>query len=356
VQLPDTDGLALANGIRQQNYGRNLPILLLSSARLRSDDPRPFEIGVSVYIHKPIRPAQMLDALCRAMSIQLQREKKAPVSPVLDANLARRVPLRLLLADDNPINQKVGLSVLQKLGYRADLANNGLEVLKALEQKVYDVLFLDVQMPEMDGLETARQICQKWAAERRPCIIAMTGNALMGDREKCLAAGMDDYISKPVRIGELQAALERWGPLKSRKSDTTHFTRRPSDELLDEALLGELRAMPATDGVNMLQELVDLFIESAPQKITLLGKFINDPTNLASHAQSLKSMSVNLGAKRVTQLAQNLEDLARAGTLSQAPGLLLELQSVFARTKAQLLALRPNTPDSVAGSREGVET
>ena len=344
VQLPDTDGLALANDIRQQNHGRNLPILLLSSSRLRSDDPRPVEIGVSVYIHKPIRPAQMLDALCRAMSIQLQREKKAPVSPALDANLARRLPMRLLLADDNPINQKVGVSVLQKLGYRADLANNGLEVLKALEQKVYDVLFLDVQMPEMDGLETARQICQRWPAERRPCIIAMTGNALMGDREKCLAAGMDDYISKPVRIGELQAALERWGPSRSRKSDTTHFTRKPSDDLLDEALLGELRSMPPTDGVNVLQELVDLFLEGAPQRLAQIGQSLNDPTHLAFHAQSLKSMSVNLGAKRMSQLAQKIEDLARAGQLADASGAVLELQSTFARTKAQLLALRPNSP------------
>jgi signal transduction histidine kinase/two-component SAPR family response regulator/HPt (histidine-containing phosphotransfer) domain-containing protein len=352
VQLPDTDGLALANGIREQNYGRTLPILLLSSARLRSDDPRPLEIGVSVYIHKPIRPAQMLDALCRSMSIQLQREKKAPLAPALDSNLARRIPLRLLLADDNPINQKVGLSVLQKLGYRADLANNGLEVLKALEQKVYDVLFLDVQMPEMDGLETARQICQRWTAQRRPSIIAMTGNALMGDREKCLAAGMDDYISKPVRIGELQAALERWGPLKSRKSDTTHFTRRPSDDLLDEALLGELRSMPPTDGVNVLQELVDLFIEGAPKRIAEIGQSINDAPKLAFHAQSLKSMSLNLGAKRITQIAQNLEDLAKSGTLNQAPGLLLELQSVFARTKAQLLAARPSSTGSVAGSSQ----
>src|SRR5208337_2570144 len=105
----------------------------------------------------------------------------------------------------------------------ADVANNGLEVLKALEQKVYDVLFLDVQMPEMDGLEAARQICQRWPAPKRPFIIAMTGNALLGDREKCLAAGMDDYISKPVRVAELQSALERWGPTKSRSSDTTSF-------------------------------------------------------------------------------------------------------------------------------------
>src|SRR5262249_56655265 len=126
-------------------------------------------------------PAQLLDALCRALSIQLQREKKAPTAPTLDAELGIRLPLRVLLADDNPINQKVGLSVLQKLGYRADVAHNGLEVLRALEQKAYDVIFLDVQMPEMDGLEAARQICQRWPREKRPCIIAMTGNALMGD-------------------------------------------------------------------------------------------------------------------------------------------------------------------------------
>ena len=176
----------------------------------------------------------------------------------------------------------------------------------------------------------------------------------MGDREKCLAAGMDDYISKPVRIGELQAAIERWGPLKSKKSDTTHLGRRLVEELLDQSLLGELRAMPPTDGVNVLQELVDLFLDSAPQRLTQIAQSINDPSNLAFHAHSLKSMSLNLGAKRVTQLSQNLEDLARSGSLSQAPGLLLELQSAFARTKAQLLALRPTSTGSVAGPHEGI--
>src|SRR5262249_1096642 len=156
--------------------GANLPLVLLSSTRLRSDDTRPADAGISVFVYKPIRPAQLLDSVYRAMNIQLQREKKAPPAPALDASFARRIPLRVLLADDNPINQKVGLSVLQKLGYRAEVANNGLEVLGALEQKAYDVVFLDVQMPEMDGLEAARQICQRWPREKRPCIIAMTGN------------------------------------------------------------------------------------------------------------------------------------------------------------------------------------
>src|ERR1035437_2375521 len=236
LELPDEDALAMAGRIRTQPSGRYVPLLLLSSARPSNDAAHPLLGSVSVAIHKPIRPAQLLDALCRALSVHVQREKKAPVVPTLDPDLARRLPLRLLLADDNPINQKVSLSVLHKLGYRADIANNGLEVLKALEQKAYDILFLDVQMPEMDGLEAARQICQRWPTEKRPCIIAMTGNALMGDREKCLSAGMDDYITKPVRVGELQSALQRWGPLKVRKSDTAFVTRsKPAsaDNLLE---------------------------------------------------------------------------------------------------------------------------
>ena len=225
----------------------------------------------------------------------------------------------------------------------ADIANNGLEVLKALEQKAYDILFLDVQMPEMDGLEAARQICQRWPAEKRPRIIAMTGNALMGDREKCLQAGMDDYISKPVRVGELQSALQRWGPLKTKKSDTA-FLSRPkaaaADNLLDQATIAELRNLPPANDVSMLQELVDLFLEAAPQRIAQISQSINDGPMLAFHAHALKSMGLNLGVKRIIELSQKLEDLGRGRNVRGAPALLRELETAFAQTKAQLLMLR----------------
>jgi CheY-like chemotaxis protein/HPt (histidine-containing phosphotransfer) domain-containing protein len=277
------------------------------------------------------------------MSVQAQREKKPPAAPTLDPDLARRLPLRVLLADDNPINQKVGLTVLQKLGYHADIAANGVEVLRALEQKAYDILFLDVQMPEMDGLEAARQIHQRWSADKRPRIIAMTGNALKGDREKCLQAGMDDYISKPVRISELQSALQHWGAKKTRKSDPVLLSRSKSaaaENLVDPALIAELRNMPPSNGVGMLQEMVDLFLEGAPQRLAQISQSINDGPMLAFHAHALKSMSLNLGAKRIVELSQKLEELGRTRNLHGAPALFQELESAFAQTKTHLLTLR----------------
>ena len=346
LQLPETDGLSLVNEIRKLPQGRFLPIILLSSVRLRTDDQRPSKAGISVIIHKPIRPQQLLEALAQALNLQLQRDKKSPNAPALDANLASRLPLRILLADDNPINQRVGQSVLLKLGYRAELVTNGIEVLKALEQNTFDLIFLDVQMPEMDGLEASRRISERWGSDRRPRIVAMTGNALMGDREKCLAAGMDDYISKPIRIAELQAAIERWGPTKKRRSETTSFLRKDSPQtadLLDSNVLAELREMPPTDGVSMLRELIDLFLDSAPKRITQIRESAHQPTNLAFHAHALKSMSLNMGAQKIVDLTKRLEEMGRTGNVIESAPLIAELENAYILTRAQLEAIRESS-------------
>jgi HPt (histidine-containing phosphotransfer) domain-containing protein len=171
----------------------------------------------------------------------------------------------------------------------------------------------------------------------------MTGNALEGDREKCLAVGMDDYISKPVRVAELQSILERWGPTRFRKSDTT-FLARPAgpdmESLLDPSILTELREMSVADEGNIVRELVDLFLESAPQEIARINQFMNDPPKLAFHAHALKSMSLNLGAKRMVELSQRIEALGRADNLAEASNLLRELEAAFSQTKTHLLPLR----------------
>ncbi len=209
-QLPEMDGLSLAAAMRELPGGESLHLLLLTSIHLRAGDPRAAAARVSVSIYKPIRPKQLLDALSQSFDRREASYRGVPAALAFDPSFASRLPLRILMADDNRVNQKVGSSFLEKLGYRVDVVGNGLEVLQALERQPYDIVFLDVQMPEMDGYEAARQLRRRWTGDR-PRIIAMTGNAMLGDRERCLEAGMDDYIAKPVRVEDLRIALERWG-------------------------------------------------------------------------------------------------------------------------------------------------
>jgi CheY-like chemotaxis protein/HPt (histidine-containing phosphotransfer) domain-containing protein len=343
AQLPGTDCYELIRELRSLPTGRFLPIILLSAARLRSDDLRPSQAGVTTTIHKPIRAPQLLEALAQALNVHLHREKKAAANHSLDPDLASRLPLSILLADDNPINQRVAQSVLEKLGYQAHLATNGLEVLKALETKTFDLIFLDVQMPEMDGIETMRRIAARWPNGHRPRVVAMTGNALVGDREKCLAAGMDDYISKPIRIAELQAAIERWGSTSVKRADNHGASRILPDaaaELLDLAIIGELREMPPTDGVSMLRELIDLFLEAAPKRIQQLRQAASSPADLAFHAHALKSMGLNMGARKMVDLAKRLEEMGHNGSGSDPAALVGELENAFVLTRAQLEAVR----------------
>jgi CheY-like chemotaxis protein len=205
------ENLVQGVGHVRQTLAIHAPVLLSTVRRPRAGEAVAF--GADGMIVKPVRPALLLEAIVGTVAGGTAQEKRAPVASAFTETLASRLPLRILVADDNAINQMVALMLLNRLGYTADVAANGVEVIKAIDSKVYDLIFLDVRMPEMDGYEAARRICEKWAgdAAARPRIIAMTGNAMQGERERCLEAGMDDYLSKPVRIEELKALIKRWG-------------------------------------------------------------------------------------------------------------------------------------------------
>jgi CheY-like chemotaxis protein len=157
---------------------------------------------------KPLRQSQLFDTLVSLLGKDAApKAAAAPAKSRMDAGMAARHPLRILLAEDNVVNQKLAMRLLQQMGYRADLASNGIEAIESIERQTYDVVLMDVQMPEMDGLEASRRITAKYKSEQRPRIVAMTANAMQGDREECLAAGMDDYVTKPIRVDALVEAL-----------------------------------------------------------------------------------------------------------------------------------------------------
>jgi CheY-like chemotaxis protein len=202
--LPDMDGIALAREIRRYRTERELPLLLLTSLGRVPQSKSAGEFAAQ--LAKPLRASQLYNALVRVVGADLSSE--AVAEAVVDGN-AGASPLRILLAEDNAVNQKVALRLLERLGYGADVASNGLQAIEALERQPYDVVLMDVQMPELDGLDASRRICERWPPETRPRIIAMTANAMPEDREACLAAGMDDYVAKPIRPEELARALGR---------------------------------------------------------------------------------------------------------------------------------------------------
>jgi PAS domain S-box-containing protein len=213
MQMPEMDGLTLAAEIRRLRDPRALPLIMLTSLGGRDAVPEA-DLKVAqfaAFLTKPIKPSHLFDGLISIFSEQPTRVRRGEIKeePQFDPEMGQRLPLRILLAEDHVTNQKLALMLLQRLGYRADLAANGLEVIEALERQPYDVVLMDMQMPEMDGLEATRHIHRQWSGEQRPRIIAMTANAMAGDREAYLAAGMDDYVSKPIRVEELVGALSQ---------------------------------------------------------------------------------------------------------------------------------------------------
>jgi CheY-like chemotaxis protein len=203
MHMPEMDGVALSNEIRKT--GNPLPLIMLTSLGWR--DPGD-TVNFSAFLTKPVKQSSLYNAIITALAdLSPDTKRAAPVEALFDSHLAERYPMKILLAEDNAVNQKLAIRVLGRMGYRVDVAGNGLEVLESLERQHYDLILMDVQMPEMDGLDATRFIRNKLPPTMQPCIIAMTANAMQGDREMCLAAGMNDYVSKPIQVKELQNAL-----------------------------------------------------------------------------------------------------------------------------------------------------
>ena len=382
VQMPEMDGIELARRIRQNPKGKRIPLVVLTSVGWESSHHYR-ELEFAAFVSKPIKQSQLYNILLGVLS------GRPTVRTTISANnydveFATRLPLKILIAEDNIVNQKVATQTLQRLGYRADVVSNGREALEAVARQHYDVVLMDMQMPVMDGLESSRQICQRWQPDRRPRLIALTANAMRGDRDACLEAGMDDYISKPIRLDELTEALQRSAPRRSqaeleqeaiaslaseldpdRREDqpitaiSTDMTDRIAEQLncvdlnpeaetssdrdaarsnpvaaepltikLDEQMLENLR------DIDALVELLELYLDEAPTLMDGIAVAIThgDALDLKDNAHSLKSTSAAIGAMALSSLSKELEDIGKSGDLSDVELIAEQLKRTYDAT------------------------
>jgi signal transduction histidine kinase/CheY-like chemotaxis protein len=317
--MPGMDGLDLAVRI----HGRKpaLPIVLASSISQRdvASDSRWAGAGIGAVVTKPIKASPLHAAVATALGATLE-ERGGDTTSVLDEGLASRHPLRILLAEDNVVNQKLALRLLEKLGYRADVAANGLEVLEALERQTYDLVLTDVQMPEMDGLEATRRILKRWPEGERPWIVAMTAEAMSGDRERGLEAGMNDYVTKPIRPEELVAAL-KGTPRRETGSSTPPAV--VVEASIDRSVLARLVEGAGGDA-GFVSELIEQFVADTPGLVAAArsGLEKGDADKVRRAAHTLKSNAATFGAHGLAEHSRSLEQAAKRGALDDAPAML----------------------------------
>jgi CheY-like chemotaxis protein len=363
MQMPDMDGLMLAGEIRKLPIGKTMPLVLLTSMGAHTDRPEFASAAFAGCLAKPIKPAQLRETLRRVISgAKTSSQVTLVASPKLDVSLASRLPLRILLCDDNLINQKVAVRLLQQMGYPVDVAANGLEALAALDRQPYDLVFMDVMMPEMGGLEAARLIRERQKQtgqfpnyKSSIIIVAMTARAMQGDREKCLAAGMDDYIAKPVRPEDLRAIVERWAEVaRQAEAAATATAREQIWEAASPPALTSLAAAPAEDApVDMsrlldftdgdpdnMRELVTLYLSQTKEQLEQLGAAVKTERALEVRrlAHSCAGASATCGMQRLVLVLRELERQGFEGQLTNAAQLHYQADEEFERIRRFLTA------------------
>ncbi|HJV53799.1 MAG TPA: response regulator [Noviherbaspirillum sp.] len=330
MSMPEMDGLALALEIRKYRDPQALPLIMLTSVVNRPRDVQMSQVKFAAYLNKPIKPTALFDALLHAMQIEPRQAQAVRGAPT--GRLADTLPLNILVAEDNTVNQKVVQQLLAHLGYRADVVASGVEVLDALERQNYDVVLMDVQMPEMDGLEATRRLRGRFG-DGLPRVIAMTANAMPGDREKCLAAGMNAYVSKPVELEDIRNVLMAVaGPATAEEEDNVVIDRRRIDQLAE---------LQDENNPTLLSDIVRLFINDSPKHIQNIANALaaKSAEDLVSAAHRFLSSIENLGAQRMRKHCMELERLGRENALDAAAPLLDGLRREFDVARQHLVGL-----------------
>jgi len=345
MHMPGMDGLQLASAIQRRPDLADTPLVMLASTASNLTDPERQASGILRFLNKPIRRADLLRVLCSIL---------APAAPRIDAFTAVAVDSglsiqrRVLVVEDNPINQQVVNAMLRSLGVQVTLASNGQEAVELVQNCDFDLVLMDCQMPVMDGFQATAAIRRLplGRGERLP-IAAVTANALQGDEQNCLEAGMNDFLPKPFKLAQLQALLARWLP-RAGEASSTNTALEAADardasvvlgsDAIDLRALQTIRELDPAGGMDLVKTILRIFIESAGESVTRIENAIlaRDGGQLAAAAHALKSSTANVGAKTLSEFYRRLEQLGREERLADARELLIQVRPEHQRAVARM--------------------
>jgi two-component system sensor histidine kinase/response regulator len=341
--MPEMDGLELARQLKADPAIPPLKLLMLTSSGLDDSAAQATAVGIEVYLRKPVRQAELYACLGRLLG------PAAPAAPPLARTVQpARFSARVLVAEDNPVNQEVASAMLEQLGCQAELVANGQQAIEAVACSRYALILMDCHMPVLDGFAATAAIRRQEQASGLPPvpIIALTANVVKGFREQCLAAGMDDYLSKPFEQAQLRALLAQWLPPGRVEPPVASGAATPpdpavavADPLLEPGPLAKIRALQRPGQPSLLGKIIGLYLASSPPLLQALREAVSqgDAVALTEAAHSLKSSSANLGATRLAALCKDLEQRGREQRLEGAEALLTEVDSHYGQVREALI-------------------
>jgi CheY-like chemotaxis protein/HPt (histidine-containing phosphotransfer) domain-containing protein len=357
MQMPEMDGLELAQHIKADPEIAMTRLIMLSSMGHTRSMPH-VERGIEAVLTKPVRQSNLYDALAQLLS-----KGRVPTETAA-AQIETSVPdvsrhkceisfARVIVAEDNPVNQEIASRMLEKLGCTVEIASDGAEAIRLVLEKEYDAVFMDCFMPVVDGYNATKAIRSREAPGRHVTIVAMTANALEGDRERCLAAGMDDYITKPVKLETLKAALRKWVGAKNTQPVNDTIAVREAEEnqcpTLDRARLQTLKELGDEGDSTWLRTIVDIFVKDTAQRLTAFALILDagDRPALATLTHTLKGSCRNIGALGMTRLCQDIEGALEKGIIESCRTMIDELKNEFVRFRHALEVELPSLQEAL---------
>jgi signal transduction histidine kinase/DNA-binding response OmpR family regulator len=346
--MPGMGGAQLVQEIRPVTVPMATPVILLTPLGKLQEEKDGRALDSAATLTKPVKRALLLQVVQTVLSSSFSHPHVGEAGHKLDPTLASRLPLKILVAEDNPTNQKLMLLTFRHMGYSVDLAGNGLEVIQALKRMHYDLLFMDVEMPEMDGLETTRAIVRDWRPEECPVIVGTTALSLEGDLERCRTAGMADCITKPIRIEEIQQVIERLGGQRGQRRESATSS---APQLVDEKRISAIRRMAAKHDPAAFMQMIDTYLDDYRESLRIMKKAAgeSDSQAIGKAAHRLKGASLNLGVTGVAEPCQRIETNVKKGDLHEVAALVQELERSYGAVQRELDGLKGDVRASDGG-------